>query len=49
MSTPVPADRKDPASRAFVLGLLICFTPDGREPSVTADGRCDLATCQELK
>lgn len=28
---------------------LICFTLDGREPSVTSDGRCDLTTCQELK
>lgn len=27
---------------------LICFTPDGREPGVTPDGKCDLATCQEL-
>jgi hypothetical protein len=29
--------------------FLICFTPDGREPGVTPDGKCDLSTCQELK
>jgi hypothetical protein len=28
---------------------LVCFTRDGREPAVTPGGRCDLATCQELK
>jgi hypothetical protein len=25
---------------------LICFTRDGREPRVTAEGKCDLSTCQ---
>ena len=28
---------------------LICFTADGREPRVTADGRCDLSTCEEYR
>jgi hypothetical protein len=28
---------------------LICFTGDGREPTVSPDGRCDLTTCRELK
>jgi hypothetical protein len=28
---------------------LICFTRDGREPSVTPEGRCDLSTCKELR
>jgi hypothetical protein len=27
---------------------LICFTPDGREPGITPEGKCDLSTCQEL-
>ena len=29
--------------------VLLCFTTDGREPSVTREGRCDLSTCQELR
>jgi hypothetical protein len=28
---------------------LICFTRDGREPRVTAEGRCDLSTCREYR
>jgi len=28
---------------------LLCFTADGREPSVTPGGACDLSTCRELK
>jgi hypothetical protein len=48
--TAVPEEPGQTGVRGFCgdSTALICFTPDGREPSVTPDGKCDLSTCQKL-
>jgi hypothetical protein len=49
--TAVPEEPGQTGVRGFCgdSTALICFTPDGREPGVTPEGRCDLSTCTKLQ